>query len=52
MPMFDRKSFPQLKKALFEKWDQISEEVINNLIESMPNRLEEVIKANGGNTKY
>ena len=35
-----------------EKWDEITQEQCKRLIESMPRRLEAVIKAKGGNTKY
>lgn len=42
----------QLKKAIIKEWDQIGDEVTRNLVESMPRRLEAVIKANGGHTKY
>jgi DDE superfamily endonuclease/Transposase len=33
-------------------WNEIGKEVCQNLIESMPRRVEAVIKANGGYTKY
>ena len=42
----------QLEKAIIKEWDQIGDEVTRNLVESMPRRLEAVIKANGGHTKY
>ena len=35
-----------------EEWDQIGPEVCQNLIESMPRRIEAVLKAKGGYTKY
>lgn len=41
-----------LKQALVEEWDNIPQERIKNLINSMPNRLEAVRRARGGNTKY
>jgi hypothetical protein len=34
------------------EWNKIEPEVCQNLIESMPRRVEAVIKANGGYTKY
>jgi hypothetical protein len=34
------------------EWNKIPVEVCQNLIESMPRRMEAVIKAKGGNTKY
>jgi hypothetical protein len=35
-----------------EEWNKIPSEVCQNLIESMSRRLEAVIKAKGGHTKY
>ena len=35
-----------------ETWQQISPQIVRNLVDSMPRRLEAVIKAKGGNTKY
>jgi transposase len=37
---------------LVHEWENIPSEVCQNLIESMPRRLEAVIKAKGGHTKY
>ena len=34
------------------EWDKIEPEVCHNLIESMPRRVAEVVKAKGGHTKY
>ena len=34
------------------EWDKIAPEVCQNLIESMPRRVEAVLKAKGGHTKY
>src|SRR3954464_8560332 len=34
------------------EWNEMGKEVCQNLIESMPRRVEAVIKANGGYTKY
>lgn len=42
----------QLKKAVIKEWNEIGDDVTRNLVESMPQRLEAVIKANGGHTKY
>lgn len=42
----------QLKQALQEEWQQISQEYIQNLILSMPRRLETVTHKRGGNTPY
>jgi hypothetical protein len=42
----------ELWDRLVVEWGKIKPEVCQNLIESMPRRLEAVIKAKGGNTKY
>jgi transposase len=39
-----------LKVALEEEWAQITQDHLATLIQSMPNRLREVIRARGGNT--
>ena len=51
--------YETLAKGVWEIWERVSEvweniepEVCQNLIESMPRRLEAVIKAKGGHTKY
>lgn len=51
--------YPEAPKGVFELWDRAAEEwnkievdVCQRLIESMPRRLEAVVKAKGGNTKY
>lgn len=51
--------YPRQPKGVWEIWDRVSEvwenieaEVCQNLIESMPRRVEAVIKAKGGHTKY
>jgi len=51
--------YPTQAKGVWEIWERVVEvwngikpEVCQNLIESMPRRLEAVIKAKGGNTKY
>lgn len=41
-----------LQEKMVEAWNQIDLQIIKNLVESMPKRLEAVIKANGGPTKY
>jgi len=41
-----------LKSRIKEVWDHISTNVTANLVSSMKRRLEAVIKANGGPTKY
>ena len=51
-----RKPLPQTKQdlitAIQEEWSNISLEKLQNLIMSLPHRIEAVIKAKGGNTKY
>jgi transposase len=51
--------YPAPSKGVWELWERIAEvwnkvepEVCQNLIESMPRRVEAVIKAKGGHTKY
>ena len=46
------KNREELKTALVEIWGTIGEEVTSNLIDSMKRRLEAVIAAKGGPTKY
>ena len=41
-----------LIQALQEEWANISSEVIQNLVNSIPRRLEAIIKNKGGETKY
>jgi hypothetical protein len=41
-----------LRVALQEEWAQILQDYITTLIQSMPNRLRDIIKARGGNTRY
>lgn len=41
-----------LKKCLLEEWSKIPTNVTQNLVDSMPRRMEAVIKAEGGPTKY
>ncbi len=42
----------ELWERLVKEWNGISSEVCQTLIESMPRRIEAVIKAKGGHTKY
>ena len=42
----------ELWEALVEEWGQIEDEYITNLYESMPRRIQAVLEAKGGNTKY
>lgn len=43
---------PELRIALTEEWERLPQENIVNLIRSLPNRMNAVIRARGGNTKY
>ncbi|RGB30538.1 hypothetical protein C1646_765195 [Rhizophagus diaphanus] len=51
-----RKPLPKCKQELInviqEKWRKISIEMVHGLISSLPNHVNAVIKAKGGNTKY
>lgn len=42
----------ELEMASIEEWENISQEEIQNLILSMPNRIQEVLRARGGVTRY
>lgn len=41
-----------LRTALVEEWDSIPQSFIDNLINGMPRRMQAVLTARGGNTKY
>jgi Transposase and inactivated derivatives len=42
----------EMMKIVQEMWDSFTDDQFNVLIESMPARIEAVIKAKGGSTKY
>ena len=46
------KGVHELWERVEVKWDKIDKAVCKNLIENMPRRVEIVIKAKGGYTKY
>ena len=46
------KTFPDLQAAIREEWKKIRIEIVRTLIESMPRRVKQVIKAQGFATKY
>ena len=46
------KGVHELWERVAEEWNKITAETCQNLIESMPRRIEAVIKAKGGHTKY
>lgn len=41
-----------LKTKIFEVWNNIKEDITENLIDSMQRRLQAIISAHGGPTKY
>jgi hypothetical protein len=41
-----------LKKSILEAWTLISHDVIKKLYDTIPNRIFDTIRANGGFTKY
>lgn len=45
-------SIKVLKEAIIEEWKKIDLETIQNLVNSMPRRLQEVINNHGGHTSY
>jgi transposase len=45
-------NFNDLRVALSKEWESIPQQLIQNLINSMPRRMEAVIRARGGNTQY
>jgi hypothetical protein len=45
-------SLAELRKAVQSEWNSIPQEVLRNLVESMPRRVKAVIDANGGATSY
>ena len=46
------RSTKDLAEILMEEWNQIPVEVTKNLVDSMPRRIEAVIRAKGRATKY
>jgi len=42
----------QLKAAIQKRWDEMSNEYLNTLIDSMPKRIGDVIFAHGGLTQF
>ena len=39
-------------QVVMEEWEKLDMAMVNNLIDSMPRRMEAVIDARGGPTKY
>ncbi len=46
------KSVKELNEKIMLEWNKISLDELNKLVDSMPNRVIDVIKYNGGATKY
>lgn len=49
---FNITSKTSLKDKILEVWSSISPSITENLVKSMHNRLQDVIRAKGGPTKY
>jgi transposase len=45
-------TLPALKDAIQKAWNEYDQDIMNRLVESMPNRIAAVVQARGGNTKY
>jgi hypothetical protein len=41
-----------LKKAIIKSWDEINVSELHNLVNSMPNRIFEIINGNGNKINY
>lgn len=50
--IYQQKSIPEMERALQSAWDDFSRQTLKNLIDSMPNCMQAVIKANGGSTQW
>ena len=42
----------KLRDAIMSTWNRISKECFQHLVESMPQRIEAVLRAKGGPTQY
>lgn len=52
---FDRRpptTMEQLRRRVLEKWQGIEVSVLRNLVHSMPDRIKNVVKVNGGSIEY
>jgi transposase len=45
-------SLAELKQAAYEAWDEITFEEVNRHVDSMQRRVQAVLRARGGHTKY
>jgi transposase len=52
LPSGKQRSYEQLREIVKEAWDQISPDMLKELIDSMKDRCQAVIDAKGGHTKY
>jgi transposase len=46
------KSVEELEEQVLKAWRSVRPETVRNLIESMPRRVQAVVQAKGGHTKY
>ena len=46
------RNWREFRDILVQEWENLPQDVIQNLIQSMPRRLQAVITARGGNTRY
>lgn len=42
----------ELRNAILEEWQRLPQEIIDRIIRSMPRRMETLVRARGGNTRY
>jgi hypothetical protein len=45
-------TYDQLRAAVREAWDEVTEQQLSDLINTMPKRMQDVIDADGGYTKW
>jgi hypothetical protein len=45
-------TIPDMRQAIAEEWADISDDRVIAIVESMPERVQAVIAANGGHTRY
>ncbi len=48
----EEKTMDAIVDAVIEAWEALDEEFLWSLVQSMPRRVETVIKAHGGYTRY
>jgi hypothetical protein len=52
LPAGKQRTYDQLRQIVQEAWNAVSDQTLSSLIESMKERCEAVIAAEGGHTKY